>query len=102
MRLVEIESGRIVLDGVDLAKIGLTDVRGRSNGIRAIPQDPVLFAGTVRDCIDPFGIQPDDRVLEALQAVDHRGARERGLEVLQDKVEQGGANYSVGSYIGLL
>lgn len=39
-RLVEIESGRITLDNVDLSKIGLGDVRGRSHGLRIIPQDP--------------------------------------------------------------
>jgi len=98
MRLVEIESGRILLDGVDLSKIGLSDVRGRSNGLRVIPQDPVLFAGNVRDCVDPFGTLTDDKILDALQAVDHRGARERGMEVLWDVVEQGGANYSVGKF----
>lgn len=94
-RLVEIESGRIVLDGVDLTKIGLSDVRGRSNGMRIIPQDPVLFAGTLRDCLDPFQTEEDSRLLEALQAVDHDGV-ERGMDVLNDRVEEGGSNYSVG------
>jgi ABC-type multidrug transport system fused ATPase/permease subunit len=93
---VEIESGRIVLDGVDLTKIGLSDVRGRSNGMRIIPQDPVLFAGTLRDCLDPFQTEEDSKLLEALQAVDHNGALERGMDVLNDKVEEGGSNYSVG------
>jgi ABC-type multidrug transport system fused ATPase/permease subunit len=95
-RLVEIESGRIVLDGVDLTKIGLSDVRGRSNGMRIIPQDPVLFAGTLRDCLDPFQTEEDSKLLEALQAVDHNGALERGMDVLNDNVEEGGSNYSVG------
>jgi ABC-type multidrug transport system fused ATPase/permease subunit len=95
-RLVEIESGSIMLDGVDLTKIGLSDVRGRSNGMRIIPQDPVLFAGTLRDCLDPFQTKDDDKLLGALQAVNHRGAKERGKEVLNDKVEEGGRNYSVG------
>jgi ABC-type multidrug transport system fused ATPase/permease subunit len=95
-RLVEIESGRILLDGVDLSRIGLADVRGRTNGLRVIPQDPVLFAGTLRDCVDPFKVQPDDKILEALQAVNHDGAHERGLAVLGDPVEEGGTNFSVG------
>jgi ABC-type multidrug transport system fused ATPase/permease subunit len=95
-RLVEIESGRIVLDGVDLTKIGLSDVRGRSNGMRIIPQDPVLFAGTLRDCLDPFQTEDDSKLLEALRAVDHNGALERGMDVLNDNVEEGGSNYSVG------
>lgn len=37
-RLVEIESGEIFLDGVDLSRLGLSDVRGRKNGMSIIPQ----------------------------------------------------------------
>jgi len=95
-RLVEIESGQIHLDGVELSKLGLADVRGRSNGLCMIPQDPVLFAGTLRDCLDPFKCASDDKILEALQAVDHKGVRERGMEVLNDSIDENGANYSVG------
>ncbi|CAB9498980.1 Oligomycin resistance ATP-dependent permease YOR1 [Seminavis robusta] len=94
-RLVEIESGYITLDGVDLSKIGLSDVRGRKSGLRIIPQDPVLFAGSLRDCIDPFRTATDEALLDALKAVNHAGW-ERGLDVLSDCVEEGGANYSVG------
>lgn len=95
-RLVEIESGQILLDGVNLAKIGLSDVRGRSNGLRILPQDPVLYAGTLRDCVDPFHAETDEKILEALQAVNHQGSHERGLSILQDPVEEGGSNFSVG------
>lgn len=95
-RLVEIESGRILLDGVDLSKIGLSDVRGRSNGLRILPQDPVLYAGTLRDCLDPFHSEKDEKILEALQAVNHQGSHERGLSILEDPVEEGGSNFSVG------
>jgi ABC-type multidrug transport system fused ATPase/permease subunit len=95
-RLVEIESGRITLDGVDLAKIGLSDVRGRSNGLRILPQDPVLYSGTLRDCIDPFQCESDEKIIEALQAVNHNGSRSRGASILQDRVEEGGSNFSVG------
>lgn len=95
-RLVEIESGRVILDGVDLAKIGLSDVRGRANGLRILPQDPVLYAGTIRDCIDPFHLESDEKLLEALKAVKHNGAAERGLAILEDHVEEGGSNFSVG------
>jgi ABC-type multidrug transport system fused ATPase/permease subunit len=85
-----------MLDGVDLAKIGLSDVRGRSNGLRILPQDPVLYAGTLRDCIDPFQCESDEKIIEALQAVNHNGARSRGAAILQDRVEEGGSNFSVG------
>lgn len=94
-RLVEVESGKVTLDGVDLSTIGLSDVRGRKNGLRIIPQDPVLFAGSLRDCLDPFGTESDEALLDALKAVNHTGW-ERGLPVLSDRVDEGGANYSVG------
>jgi ABC-type multidrug transport system fused ATPase/permease subunit len=95
-RLVEIESGRILLDGVDLSQVGLTDVRGRPNGLRILPQDPVLYAGTLRDCLDPFHTESDEKIFEALQAVNYNGASERGLAILDDRVEEGGSNFSVG------
>lgn len=95
-RLVEVESGQIRLDGVDLGKLGLSDLRGRPNCLRMIPQDPVLFAGTMRECLDPFSIETDEKILEALLAVNHRGARDKGKSVLSDVVEEGGMNFSVG------
>lgn len=51
LRLVEIERGTVRVDGVDLASIGLNALRSR---IAVIPQDPVLFSGTVRSNLDPF------------------------------------------------
>jgi len=90
------ESGRVTLDGVDLCSLGLTDVRGRKHGMRIIPQDPVLFSGTLRDCLDPFKSETDEALLDALKSVNHSGCNERGLEVLDDPVDEGGANYSVG------
>lgn len=96
-RLVEIEAGRILLDGVDLSKIGLSDLRARSpHGLRILPQDPVLYAGTLRDCLDPFQCQTDAHIFEALKAVRYRGCPERGMSVLDDRVEEGGSNFSVG------
>ena len=95
-RLTEIESGRITLDGVDLSKIPLAEVRGRKNGMTIIMQDPVLFAGTLRECLDPFGESTDEEILEALIAVRVGNAANRGLIALDDCVEDGGDNYSLG------
>jgi ABC-type multidrug transport system fused ATPase/permease subunit len=92
-RLVELEGGKITLDGVDLSTIQLADVRGRKNGMVIIPQEPVLFPGTLKKSLDPFGDYSDEEVMDALDAV--RGAS-RGLSNLNTVVEEGGRNFSVG------
>ncbi|KAJ3032961.1 hypothetical protein HK097_005017, partial [Rhizophlyctis rosea] len=51
LRLVEPEAGSIFIDGIDVLKIALKDLRGR---LAIIPQEPVLFSGTVRSNLDPF------------------------------------------------
>ncbi|KAJ1665762.1 hypothetical protein IW140_003278 [Coemansia sp. RSA 1813] len=64
LRFIEATKGRIVLDGVDISKIGLEDLR---RNVTIIPQDPVLFNGTIRYNLDPFGEYPDEILWEALQ-----------------------------------
>ena len=91
-RLVELETGTITFDGVDISSIRLDDVRGRKNGMTIIPQEPVLLPGTLRQCLDPFGDFLDDAVAEALQLVFGGG----GLSDLNTIVEEGGRNFSVG------
>lgn len=91
-RLVEIESGTITLDGVDISSISLADVRGRKNGMAIIPQEPVLLPGTLRQCLDPFGDFQDEVVAEALQSV-FGGGQSSDLNAI---VEEGGRNFSVG------
>lgn len=94
-RLVEIESGRILLDGIDLATLGLSDVRGRPKGLAIIPQDPVLMRGTMREVLDPFGSSTDEEIMEALSCV---RLADFGMDmgVLDAPVEEGGDNFSVG------
>ncbi|KAJ2606672.1 hypothetical protein EV177_005873 [Coemansia sp. RSA 1804] len=66
LRFVEATEGRIVLDGVDISKIGLDNLR---RNITIIPQDPVLFNGTIRYNIDPFEEYPDELIWDALNRV---------------------------------
>lgn len=94
-RIVEIESGCISLDGVDLSNLGLSDVRGRPNGMAIIPQDPFLAGATLRECLDPFQLSSDKDIVEALSAV-RLGSDKEGLAVLDTPVQEGGANFSVG------
>jgi len=91
-RLVELESGTILVDGVELSTLGLSDVRGR---LGIIPQDPFLLSGALRDCLDPFGGSSDRQILEALKAV-RLVPDDADSSALESRVEEGGSNFSVG------
>jgi len=93
LRLVEADGGSIKLDGVELRDLGLDDVRGR---VSIIPQDPVLFTGSVRSNLDPFGRASDEAVWSALDRA-HLGDHIRLLPGgLSAEVEEGGRNFSLG------
>ncbi|KAJ1552481.1 hypothetical protein HK405_011182, partial [Cladochytrium tenue] len=63
-RIVPFASGRITIDGLEIDRLGLHDLRSR---MTIIPQDPVLFKGTVRANLDPLGECGDDELWEALR-----------------------------------
>lgn len=95
-RLAELDEGKIILDGIDLSTIALNDLRGRKNGMAIIPQDPTLFSGTIRECLDPFQQSDDKEILNALTSVKVADANRRGIAALNDWVDEGGRNFSVG------
>ncbi|ESQ44170.1 hypothetical protein EUTSA_v10005744mg [Eutrema salsugineum] len=92
-RLVEPVGGKIVVDGVDISKIGVHDLRSRF-GI--IPQDPTLFNGTVRYNLDPLCQHSDAEIWEVLgkcQLKEVVQEKESGLDSL---VVEDGSNWSMG------
>ena len=66
-RLVELSQGQVLVDGVDCASVGLQQLRTR---LAVIPQDPVLFSGTLRYNLDPFNERTDSEMVAALEAVE--------------------------------
>ncbi|KAJ1327578.1 ATP-binding cassette subfamily C (CFTR/MRP) member 1 [Microdochium nivale] len=65
-RFLEAQSGSVYIDGLDISKIKLHDLRSR---LAIIPQDPVLFSGTVRSNLDPFDNHTDAELLDCLARV---------------------------------
>lgn len=88
LRLVELSGGRVLLDDQDISHVPLKLLRGHAVSI--IPQDPFLFAGNLRDNLDPFGMSQPSQHLEALKRA--------GLEdlPLDTVVHSRGSNFSVG------
>lgn len=70
-RLSPLKSGRIFLDGVDTAQVSLRRLRRESLSI--IPQEPVLFSGSLRRNLDPFNERTDSELWEALEKVTLKG-----------------------------
>jgi ATP-binding cassette, subfamily C (CFTR/MRP), member 1 len=93
LRLVELAGGSITIDGVNVAELGLDDVR---SNITIIPQDPVLFSGTVRFNLDPFGVYSEPQLWDALAKSHLKEFVQEFEGGLDAKVTEYGENLSAG------
>eukprot|EP01029_Cantina_marsupialis_P001222 TRINITY_DN109_c0_g1_i7.p1 TRINITY_DN109_c0_g1~~TRINITY_DN109_c0_g1_i7.p1 ORF type:complete len:248 (+),score=97.79 TRINITY_DN109_c0_g1_i7:136-879(+) len=92
-RLEEPRAGAVMIDGIDISKIGLDDVRSK---LAIIPQEPVMFSGTVRMNADPFSQCTDDEIWLALEKARLKEVVQELPLNLEDIVSENGGNFSVG------
>lgn len=92
-RLVEAKSGCIEIDGIDIGRMNLSDLRSR---LAIIPQDPVLFHGTIRFNLDPFAQYSDAEIWQALGKAAMQPTIAAMAKGLLTDVFEGGMNLSVG------
>nr|XP_020011854.1 canalicular multispecific organic anion transporter 1 [Castor canadensis] len=92
-RILEAAGGQITIDGLDIASIGLHDLRGK---LTIIPQDPILFSGSLRMNLDPFNSYSDEEIWKALELA-HLKSFVAGLQFgLSHEVAEAGDNLSIG------
>uniref|UniRef100_A0A3Q1B681 Cystic fibrosis transmembrane conductance regulator n=1 Tax=Amphiprion ocellaris TaxID=80972 RepID=A0A3Q1B681_AMPOC len=91
-RLAE-PQGKIYIDGIVTSEIGLHDLRQKMS---IIPQDPVLFTGSMRKNLDPFNQHTDEELWNALQEVQLKSAVEEMPGKLETVLAESGSNFSVG------
>eukprot|EP00095_Tigriopus_kingsejongensis_P012175 snap_masked-scaffold1304_size49437-processed-gene-0.4 protein:Tk12175 transcript:snap_masked-scaffold1304_size49437-processed-gene-0.4-mRNA-1 annotation:"multidrug resistance-associated protein 1 isoform x3" len=92
-RIIEAVKGRILIDGQDIAQLGLHTLRSR---ITIIPQDPVLFTGNLRFNLDPNEIHSDGEIWSALDHAHLKGHISDLKLGLYHEISEGGENFSVG------
>lgn len=97
-RFIEAYEGHIIIDNIDIASIGLRDLRSK---LTIIPQDAVLFAGTVRTNLDPFNEHDDETLWRSLRrsrmvSLGEGDNRQTLIKSLEDPVSANGENFSQG------
>nr|AYM45159.1 ATP-binding cassette subfamily C member 1 [Carassius auratus] len=92
-RIIEASQGQICVDGVNIAELGLHELRSR---ITIIPQDPVLFSGSLRMNLDPFDGYTDEEVWRALELAHLKNFVSGLPDKLNHECSEGGENLSLG------
>jgi ABC-type multidrug transport system fused ATPase/permease subunit len=93
MRMYELQHGKILIDGIDISKIGLHTLRSK---LGVVPQDPVIFSGSIRGNLDPFHNYTDEDIMNVLDEVSLKQfvlSLEHGL---QFQLTEYGGNLSAG------
>ncbi|KAM6054990.1 multidrug resistance-associated protein 1 isoform 2-T2 [Chlamydotis macqueenii] len=92
-RINEAAEGEIIIDGINIAKIGLHDLRFK---ITIIPQDPVLFSGSLRMNLDPFDQHSDEDIWRSLELAHLKTFVSSLPDKFNHECAEGGENLSVG------
>ncbi|KAL3981708.1 multi drug resistance-associated protein (MRP) [Acanthocheilonema viteae] len=92
-RIIEAHSGRILIDNEDISKMSLADLRSK---LTIVPQDPIVFSGTLRMNLDPFGHFDDILLWNALRTAHLDSLVHSFPNKLEHRLSEGGENISVG------
>uniref|UniRef100_A0A1B6LUM9 Multidrug resistance-associated protein 5-like n=1 Tax=Graphocephala atropunctata TaxID=36148 RepID=A0A1B6LUM9_9HEMI len=92
-RLVELSAGTVEIDQLNISSLDLGHLRTQ---LTIIPQDPMLFSGTIRTNLDPFGQYGDERLWEVLEKTQMKEKVQSAVQKLDSRVGYGGDNLSVG------
>uniref|UniRef100_A0A8C5WVQ2 ABC-type glutathione-S-conjugate transporter n=1 Tax=Laticauda laticaudata TaxID=8630 RepID=A0A8C5WVQ2_LATLA len=93
LRLVEAADGEIVIDGINIAQMGLHNLRSK---ITIVPQDPVLFGGSLRENLDPLNQCSDEDIWSALEQTQLKTFVSDLPSQMAYECSEGGGDLSVG------
>jgi ABC-type multidrug transport system fused ATPase/permease subunit len=92
-RMADVQNGEIFIDGIPISRVPLPILRSK---LCIIPQDPVLFSGTLRKNLDPLRNYSDDEIWNSLRVVSLDGVVSQLPNQLDSNVADGGSNFSTG------